>query len=121
MDTDDEGPAFDVESLWALCEGKAGGASGRDPLIGASIGGATLVRMLGEGGMGRVYEAVQDQPRRSVAIKLQRPGRLDRESTSRFLRELGVLGGLSHPVLCRVFAAGTHVTSGGRVPWFMME
>lgn len=121
IEADRDGLAFDVESLWALFEGAEGGAETHDPLIGTSIGGVTLLRMVGEGGMGRVYEAAQDQPRRSVAIKVQRPGRLDRESTRRFLRELEVLGRLSHPALCRVFAAGSHLTGGSRLPWFTME
>ena len=44
-----------------------GGAG--DPLIGSFVGDRFLVReKLGEGGMGAVYEAIQDKPRRRVAI-----------------------------------------------------
>lgn len=116
---DDRG--IDIESLWDLLESdeRAGGTD--DPFLGTTIGGVTLLRVIGEGGMGRVYEGLQEQPRRSVAIKVQRPGRLDRESTRRFLRELEILGGLSHPAVCRVFGAGFHTVGGVRFPWFTME
>src|SRR5262249_52596365 len=38
------------------------------------VGHYRVVRLLGEGGMGAVYEAEQDSPRRSVALKVIRPG-----------------------------------------------
>src|ERR1700722_6905798 len=38
----------------------------------ATIGGYRIIRLLGEGGMGSVYEAEQDQPRRHVALKVIR-------------------------------------------------
>src|SRR5262249_35360620 len=38
------------------------------------IGRYRVVRLLGQGGMGTVYEAEQDQPRRTVALKVMRPG-----------------------------------------------
>ena len=47
----------------------------RRPLLAPEfIGRYRLVRLLGEGGMGTVYEAEQDQPRRTVALKVIRPG-----------------------------------------------
>ena len=38
-------------------------------IVGVSIGGYRLVRMIGAGGMGTVYEAVQESPRRTVAVQ----------------------------------------------------
>lgn len=112
--------SFDLESVWRLVE-DAIPAAGDDPFIGAVVGGVRLVRVVGEGGMGRVYEGIQERPSRRVAVKLQRPGRLERESTMRFLRELEILGRLSHPALCRVFHAGLLPCGGERLPWFVME
>jgi len=111
---------FDLEPLWQLVE-EALPAATADPFIGTTVGGVRLVRVVGEGGMGRVYEGIQEQPARTVAVKLQRPGRLDPESTKRFLRELEILGGLSHPALCRVYHAGFLPCGGERLPWFVME
>lgn len=111
---------FDLETVWKLVE-EAIPPPGEDPFLGATLGGVRLVRVVGEGGMGRVYEGLQERPSRTVAVKLQRPGRLERESTRRFLRELEILGRLSHPTLCRVFHAGFLPCGGERLPWFVME
>jgi serine/threonine protein kinase len=122
---DDGDTAFDLESLWRIVEATAAETGGEetveDPFVGTTIGTVTLLRLLGTGGMGRVYEGIQEQPRRPVALKLQRPGRFDREGTRRFLRELELLGRLAHPALCRVYAAGIHPWGGERLPWFAME
>ena len=40
----------------------------------SNIGRYRIVRLIGEGGMGAVYEAEQDQPRRTVALKVIKPG-----------------------------------------------
>ena len=111
---------FDLEALWRLVE-DALPAAAADPFVGTSLGGVRLVRVVGEGGMGRVYEGIQEHPSRTVAVKLQRPGRLEHESTKRFLRELEILGALSHPALCRVYHAGLLPWGGERLPWFVME
>lgn len=111
---------FDLEPLWQLVEEAIPDAAA-DPFVGTTVGGVRLVRVVGEGGMGRVYEGIQEQPARTVAVKLQRPGRLDPESTKRFLRELEILGALSHPALCRVYHAGFLPCGGERLPWFVME
>lgn len=50
------------------------GPGDTDPLIGADIGGVTIVRLIGQGGMSRVYEARQAKPSRPVAVKVIRPG-----------------------------------------------
>src|SRR5262249_5375976 len=72
----------------------------------ASIGRYRVVRRLGEGGMGTVYEAEQDDPRRTVALKVMRPGLDSPESRKRFSREASILGRLDHVGIAQVYDAG---------------
>ena len=44
-----------------------------EPMVGERIGGCTLESVLGRGGIGTVFAATQDQPRRPVAVKVLRP------------------------------------------------
>jgi formylglycine-generating enzyme required for sulfatase activity len=111
---------FAVESLWKACE-RLVPPPGPDPLPGRTLGGARLVRVIAEGGMGRVYGAEQENPRRPVAVKVMRPGLLSPESIRRFVRETRLLGGLRHPWICQVFAAGTFDFAGAELPYFVME
>src|SRR4051794_28442391 len=55
--------------------------------VPATIGRYSIVRRIGEGGMGMVYEAEQDDPRRTVALKVMRPGHDSPDSRKRFSRE----------------------------------
>ncbi|MGH7178111.1 MAG: protein kinase domain-containing protein [Tepidisphaeraceae bacterium] len=85
----------------------------------AQIGPYRLVRPLGEGGMGVVYLAMQQTPvRRTVALKLIRPGMDSREVVARFESERQALALMNHPNVAQVFDAGT--TDAGR-PYFVME
>lgn len=81
--------------------------------IGQSIGPYRLVREIGEGGMGVVYEAEQLNPRRSVALKLIRAGRYASERQRRlFQREGEALGRLKHPAIATIYESG--VTADGQ-------
>ena len=88
---------------------------------GQRIGGYELRRVLGEGGMGRIYEAVQSRPHRTVALKVLHPGFLAPGAEARFEWEAEALGRLSHPAIARVLEAGVSLTAGARVSWFAME
>ncbi|HPR63195.1 MAG TPA: serine/threonine-protein kinase [Thermoanaerobaculia bacterium] len=84
-----------------------------------TVPGFQLVRKLGQGGMGEVYEANQIEPvRRRVAIKLIRPGMEGEDVLHRFAVERQALALMDHPNIARVFDAGT--TPDGR-PYFVME
>ncbi len=84
-----------------------------------SIGPYHITRVLGEGGMGRVYEAEQTHPiRRTVAIKVLKPGMDSSELLARFDAERDALAKLDHPHVARVIEAGQ---SRGRHPYFVME
>ena len=85
------------------------------------IGPYTIMRIIGEGGMGVVYEAEQDQPRRRVALKVIRPGLVTRELLRRFRHEAQVLGRLQHPGIAQIFEAGTTDEGEGGQPFFAME
>lgn len=67
-----------------------------------------IERPLGEGGMGLVYEAVDLELDRRVAIKLIRHERDDDEARARFLREARAAAALSHPNACQLYEVSEH-------------
>jgi hypothetical protein len=68
--------------------------------------------------MGKVYEAVQEQPHRTVALKIMKPG-FDLE---RFRYESQTLARLRHAGIAHVYGEGTHADeTGSPVPYFAME
>lgn len=84
-------------------------AAADDPLIGSVLSGRYRIEgLLGEGGVGRVYRAVQTSLGRLVAVKVLHPDivPLDDRSAERFLREAATLARLSHPHTVRVFDYG---------------
>lgn len=93
-----------------------------DPLLGADVGGVRLVRFIGEGGMGRVYEGWQERPARRVAVKFVRPEAASARTVRRFEREADVLASLDHPGIARVHAAGIHDPGTVRaLPYMILE
>ncbi len=85
------------------------------------IGQYKIQRLLASGGMGTVYLATQDHPRRSVALKVMKAGITSRSALLRFEHESEVLARLRHPGIAQVYEAGTHDEIGGEVPYFAME
>ena len=84
-----------------------------------TIGGYRLLHKLGEGGMGVVWEAEQDNPRRRVALKISRGGPLaDKELVRLFRREVQALARLRHASIAAIYDAGS--TPDGQ-HWFAME
>jgi len=86
-----------------------------------SIGRYRIIRLLGEGGMGTVYEAEQDHPRRSVALKVIKAAWASPTLLRRFDQESQTLGGLHHPGIAQVYEAGSADTGFGPQPFFAME
>jgi serine/threonine protein kinase len=82
------------------------------------VGNLEIIRELGRGGMGVVYEARQQAPRRTVALKVIRPEVAGRSALKRFRFEVQVLGQLNHPGIAQIYEAGT--TEDG-TPYFVME
>ena len=110
----DETPTLPVARVPAIASGARSGLPGR-------IGPFRILGLLGEGGMGRVYEAEQEQPRRVVALKVIKPGVATVQGIHRFERESQVLGRLQHPGIAAIYQAGTADTGDGTQPWFAME
>ncbi len=91
----------------------------RSPDSGQWIGDYRLVRKIGEGGMGVVYEAEQQHPRRPVALKVIRGGRyVDEHVVKLFEREAQALARLKHPGIAAIYEAG-HTEDGQH--FFAME
>jgi tetratricopeptide (TPR) repeat protein len=86
-----------------------------------TIGRYQILRLLGEGGMGMVYEAEQEQPRRTVALKVIKPGFAGPELLRRFEQESQTLGRLQHPGIAQIYEAGTADSGFGPQPYFAME
>jgi serine/threonine protein kinase/Tfp pilus assembly protein PilF len=94
-----------------------GGAHGP----GTRIGDYTIVRELGRGGMGVVYEAEQAHPKRRVALKVINPGVTSAQALRRFEHETQILGRLQHSGIAQIYEAGTFDAGAGPQPYFAME
>ncbi|MCB9833843.1 MAG: protein kinase [Planctomycetes bacterium] len=92
--------------------------AGPEAEMPATIGGYRIVRRIGVGGMGSVFEAEQEQPRRTVALKVLRSGLLDPAARRRFEVEAEILGRLQHPAITQVYEA-RHDSPDG--PFIAME
>src|SRR5262249_53402196 len=68
--------------------------------------------------MGTVYEAEQDNPRRTVALKVIRPGLVGPALRRRFAQEAQILGRLHHPGVAQIYEAG--LGEDGQ-PFFALE
>jgi eukaryotic-like serine/threonine-protein kinase len=86
-----------------------------------TIGSYRILGLLGEGGMGAVYEAEQDQPRRLVALKVIRSAWASPQTLRRFEQESQALGRLQHPGIAQIYEAGSAETGFGVQPFFAME
>jgi len=88
------------------------------------IGRYHIKRVIASGGMGTVYEATQDNPRRVVAVKVMKQGIASKSALRRFEYEGQILGRLRHPGIAQIYEAGTHhdpTVPGAPVPYFAME
>ncbi|MHC4092312.1 MAG: tetratricopeptide repeat protein [Planctomycetota bacterium] len=85
------------------------------------IGRYDVRRALASGGMGTVYEAVQDHPHRLVALKVMRRGTTSSSALRRFRHEAEILGRLRHAHIAQIYEAGTFDEGEGAQPYFAME
>ena len=98
--------------------------SPRDELtigIGQDLGPYRIDALLGTGGMGIVYRAEQQSPRREVALKVIRGSMASVELVRRFAKEANVLARLDHQGIARVYDAGVFDGTKGPEPFVAME
>src|SRR5262249_28346954 len=85
--------------------------AGYEPLTegpGTMIGLYKLLQQIGEGGMGIVYMAEQQEPgRRKIALKIIKPGMDSKQVIARFEAERQALALMDHQNIAKVFDAGT--------------
>lgn len=84
-------------------------------------GNYRVLRVLGEGGMGIVYQAEQAFPRRTVALKAIRPGLASRGILRRFQNEAQILARLHHPGIAQIYEAGAADEASPDEAFFAME
>lgn len=113
------GESLSEGELCGVCLLTSGIPSG--PELPEKIGNYRILRLLGEGGMGSVFEAEQEHPRRTVALKVIRSGILSAEMLQRFERESQALARLHHPGIAQVYEAGAADYGWGTQPFFAME
>ncbi len=118
---DSAGDAPTIDRSAAMLRGTSRGTDGPDPMVGQTIGHFTIKRVIGIGGMGTVYEAMQESPRRVVALKMIRSGVTSRSALRRFHYEVQTLARLRHPGIAQIFEAGMTDEGEGGKPWFAME
>jgi eukaryotic-like serine/threonine-protein kinase len=112
-DTPDDGGSHETLRLKPEDFAEAGESEG------SVIGRYKLLQRIGEGGMGVVYMAEQEEPvRRRVALKIIKLGMDTKAVVARFEAERQALAMMDHPNIARVFDAGA--TESGR-PYFVME
>src|SRR5258708_25414720 len=92
---------------------------GSAPRVTDRIDSYHLLRILGEGGMGIVYLAEQEQPiQRQVALKVIKPGIASPAAAARFESQRQALAVMEHPNIAPVYDAGA---TDARPPYFVME
>jgi non-specific serine/threonine protein kinase/serine/threonine-protein kinase len=118
----------EVESLLAAHRDASGFLDGPAPLPepaasaclqpGERIGPYRIVQSIGEGGMGTVYQALREDIRKLVALKVVRRGLESEFLLARFANERQILARLDHPCITKFLDTGL---TGDGLPYFVME
>ena len=90
-------------------------------VIPAKIGPYVIKRVIASGGMGTVYEAMQENPRRPAAVKVVKRSMASGDALRRFEREAQALARLRHPGIAQIYEAGTYEEAGVSLPFFALE
>ncbi|QOJ01359.1 MAG: serine/threonine protein kinase [Phycisphaeraceae bacterium] len=104
----------------AMLTPTAGPGAGAESPMPERVAGYAVIREIGRGGMGVVYEARQDYPARRVALKVVRPGMVGPSLVRRFAHEAETLAMLQHPGIAALYGAG-FVDGDHARPYMAME
>jgi eukaryotic-like serine/threonine-protein kinase len=94
---------------------------GRLAELPRSIGPFKILRQIGEGGMGIVLLAQQENPTRTIALKVIHASVLSPRTLHRFKQEAEMLARLHHPGVAQIYQVGTYATPQGELPYIAME
>lgn len=93
-----------------------------DALLNQILGEYRIEKLIGSGGMGRVYLARSTtEATREVAMKVLGRAVTSQIAIQRFAREAEVMKKLDHPAIASFYASGMYDDGEGAVPWFAME
>jgi len=96
-------------------------ADGGSGVLPEKVGGYSVLRLIGSGRFGAVYEAVQPKTRRLVALKVLKLGRTGVRALQRFEFEATALARLSHAGIAQIYEAGIDTNTGEARPFLAME
>ncbi len=116
--------AFDrISGSWLGSEDRRRELLIDDPaqFVGKTLGRYRVVRLIASGGMGTVFEAEQDSPRRPVALKVLVSSLASPELHRRFEQEVAILGRLRHSGIAQIHDAGLFQVGDRSFPYFAME
>lgn len=111
-------PALGAPIGLAELDRLADAAEATAPIV---VPGYRILRRIGGGGMGIVFEAEQESPRRRVALKIMRSAVPSPDAARRFRLEAHALARLQHPNIAQIFAAGSFEGPAGVQPYLAME
>lgn len=97
------------------------GVSGVDPMIGRTFAGVVIEKILGSGGMGRVYLGTDGAGGPAVALKVLLRTQRDENVRRRFDREARLLQKLRHPCIAAVLRTGVEEDGDVDIPYIVME
>ncbi|KAA3636038.1 MAG: hypothetical protein DWP97_03550 [Calditrichaeota bacterium] len=85
------------------------------------IGQYLIKRVIASGGMGTVFEALQENPKRPVAVKVVKSDLESAGAVQRLEYEAQLLARLRHPGIAQIYEAGSYEDNGKQTPYFAME
>lgn len=124
LDTAPKGPRPDVSlpaAEGAVPVRPADAARAMDPMLGKTFGGVEIQRIVGSGGMGRVYVGTDVASGNRVALKVLLRTQHDEAVRKRFDREGRLLEKLRHPGIASVLRTGIEADGDVDVPYIVME
>jgi predicted Ser/Thr protein kinase len=96
-------------------------ARAMDPYLGKELGGVKIERVIGSGGMGRVYLGIDLTSGTRVALKVLLRTLRDEDVRKRFDREGRMMEKLRHPGIATVFRTGIEQDADVDIPYIVME